>query len=126
LNTPASGLLADTPYGFNSRFGDVKGTNPEELIAAAHAGCFTMALSAALTSAGHAPTSLDTTAAVTLAKTGDKFSITRIDLTTRGVVPGLAETEFQRLAEDAKQNCIISRAIANVPMTLDAALAVTA
>jgi osmotically inducible protein OsmC len=84
-------------YSFKTRFEGAPGTTPEELLGAAHAGCFTMALSAALTSAGHAPTSLDTTAAVTLAKTGDKFSITRIDLTTRGVVPGLAETEFQRL-----------------------------
>ena len=113
-------------YSFKTRFEGAPGTTPEELLGAAHAGCFTMALSAALTTAGHVPTSLDTTAAVTLAKTGDKFSITRIDLTTRGVVAGLAEAEFQRLAEDAKQNCIISRAIANVPMTLDAALAVTA
>ena len=88
-------------YSFKTRFEGAPGTTPEELLGAAHA-------------------------AVTLAKTGDKFSITRIDLTTRGVVAGLAETEFQRLAEDAKQNCIISRAIANVPMTLDAALAVTA
>jgi osmotically inducible protein OsmC len=113
-------------YSFKTRFEGAPGTTPEELLGAAHAGCFTMALSAALTTAGHAPTSLDTAAAVTLAKTGDKFSITRIDLTTRGVVPGLAESEFQRLAEDAKKNCIISRAISNVPMTLDAALAVTA
>jgi osmotically inducible protein OsmC len=85
-----------------------------------------MALSAALTTAGHAPTSLDTTAKVTLAKTGDKFSITKIDLTTRGVVPGLPESEFQRLAEDAKKNCIVSRAISGVPMTVDATLVVTA
>ena len=113
-------------YSFNGRFDNAPGTTPEELFGAAHAGCFTMALSAALTTAGHPPTSLDTTTAVTLEKTGDKFSITRIDLTTRGVVPGLAESEFQRLAEDARKNCIISRAIANVSMTLDAALAVTA
>jgi len=113
-------------YSFKTRFEGAPGTTPEELLGAAHAACFTMALSGALTTAGHAPTSLDSTAAVTLEKTGDKFSITQIDLTTRGVVAGLAETEFQRLAEDAKQNCIISRAIANVPMTLDAALAVTA
>jgi osmotically inducible protein OsmC len=85
-----------------------------------------MALSAGLTTAGHPPVSLDTTAAVTLAKVGDAFAITRIDLTTRGVVPGLAESEFQRLAEDAKKNCIISRAISAVPMTVDATLLVTA
>src|SRR3954469_10923054 len=80
LNTPASGLLADTPYGFNSRFGDVKGTNPEELIAAAHAGCFTMALSARLTEAGHPPTSLDTRADVSLSTDGGP-SISAIRLT---------------------------------------------
>jgi osmotically inducible protein OsmC len=120
-----SGAFQGT-YSFKTRFEGAPGTTPEELLGAAHAGCFTMALSAALTTAGHAPTSLDTTAAVTLAKTGDKFSITQIALTTRGVVPGLAEAEFQRLARDAMTNCIISRAISNVPMTLDAALAVTA
>jgi lipoyl-dependent peroxiredoxin len=113
-------------YSFRARFEGAPGTTPEELLGAAHAGCFTMALSAGLTTAGHAPTSLDTTAAVTLAKAGDKFAITQIDLTTRGVVPGLADADFKRLAEDAMKNCIISRAIANVPMTLDATLVVTA
>lgn len=114
------------PYSFKTRFEGAPGTNPEELLGAAHAGCFTMALSLGLTTAGHPPTSLDTTAAVTLAKVNDAFAITRIDLTTRGVVVGLAESEFKRLAEDAKKNCIISRAISNVPMTLDARLLVTA
>lgn len=118
-----STVLSATPYSFSTRFEGAPGTNPEELLAASHAGCFTMALSLGLTTAGHPPTSLDTTAAVTLAKVGDKFSITRIDLTLRGVVPGLSEADFQRLAEDAKANCIISRAIANVPMTLTATLA---
>jgi lipoyl-dependent peroxiredoxin len=113
-------------YSFKTRFEGAPGTNPEELLGAAHAGCFTMALAAALGKAGHPPTSLDTTAAVTLAKVGESFSITRIDLTTRGVVPGLGEDEFKRQAEDAKKNCIISRAISNVPMTLDATLFVTA
>src|SRR3954453_6738186 len=113
-------------YSFKTRFEGAPGTTPEELLGAAHAGCFTMALSAARTTAGHAPTSLDTTAAVTLAKTGDKFSITRIDLTTRGVVPGLAESEFQRLGGGGEKKCNLSRRIFNVPMTLDAALAVTA
>ena len=81
-----------------------------------------MALSLGLTLAGHPPTSLDTTAAVTLAKVGESFAITRIDLTLKGVVPGLSEADFKRLAEDAKKNCIISRAISGVPMTLDATL----
>ena len=111
------------PYSFKSRFEGAPGTTPEELLGAAHAGCFTMALSLGLTTAGHPPTSLDTSAAVTLAKVGESFAITRIDLTLKGVVPGLSEADFKRLAEDAKKNCIISRAIANVPMTLDAKLA---
>lgn len=111
------------PYSFKSRFEGAPGTTPEELLGAAHAGCFTMALSLGLSAAGHPPTSLDTTAAVALAKVGDAFSITRIDLTLRGVVPGISEGEFKRLAEEAKSNCIVSRAIANVPMTLDATLA---
>lgn len=111
------------PYSFKSRFEGAPGTTPEELLGAAHAGCFTMALSLGLTTAGHPPSSLDTTAAVTLAKVGDAFSITRIDLTLRGVVPGVSESEFQRLAEDAKKNCIVSRALGSVPMTLSATLA---
>ncbi len=111
------------PYSFKSRFEGAPGTTPEELLGAAHAGCFTMALSLGLTTAGHPPTSLDTTAAVTLAKVGDAFAITRIDLKTRGVVPGLSAADFTRLAEDAKKNCIVSRAISNVPMTLEATLA---
>ena len=109
-------------YSFKTRFEGAPGTNPEELLGAAHAGCFTMALSAGLTTAGHPPTSLDTTAVVTLGKIGEQTAVTRIDLTLKGVVPGLAEAEFKRLAEDAKKNCIISRAISAVPMTLDATL----
>jgi lipoyl-dependent peroxiredoxin len=110
------------PYSFKARFEGAPGTTPEELLGAAHAGCFTMALSLGLTTAGHPPTSLDTSAAVTLAKVGESFAITRIDLTLKGVVPGLSEADFKRLAEDAKKNCIISRAISNVPMTLEAKL----
>ena len=110
------------PYSFSARFEGAPGTTPEELLGAAHAGCFAMALSLGLTTAGHPPTSLDTSAVVTLGKVGESFAITRIDLTLKGVVPGLSETEFQRLAEDAKSNCIVSRAISNVPMTLDAKL----
>ena len=109
-------------YSFKTRFEGAPGTTPEELLGAAHAGCFTMALSLGLTTAGHPPAKLDTTATVVLGKTGDGFAITRIDLALTGVVPGLSAEEFQRLAEDAKKNCIISRAIANVPMTLAATL----
>lgn len=110
------------PYSFGTRFESAPGTNPEELLGAAHAGCFTMALSLGLTKAGHPPANLDTTAAVELDKTGDAFSVTRIRLTTRGRVPGLDEAKFRELAEDAKKNCIISRALSGVPMELDAAL----
>lgn len=111
------------PYSFKSRFEGAPGTTPEELLGAAHAGCFTMALSLGLTTAGHPPTSLDTNAAVVLGKVDDKISITRIDLTLTGVVPGLSQAEFERLAEDAKKNCIVSRALGSVPMTLSATLA---
>jgi osmotically inducible protein OsmC len=110
------------PYSFKTRFEGAPGTTPEELLGAAHAGCFTMALSLGLTTAGHPPTSLDTNAAVVLGKVDDKISITRIDLTLTGVVPGLSQAEFERLAEDAKKNCIVSRALAGVPMTLSAKL----
>lgn len=110
------------PYSFISRFESGTGTNPEELLGAAHAACFTMALSNMLATAGHAPKNVTTTATVHLEKTDGKFGITGVDLVTRGQVPGIAEAEFQRLAQDAKVNCIISRALASVPMTLDAKL----
>ena len=80
------------PYSFKTRFEGAPGTTPEELLGAAHAGCFTMALSLGLTTAGHPPTSLDTSAVVTLGKVGEAFAITRIDLTLKGVVPGLSES----------------------------------
>jgi lipoyl-dependent peroxiredoxin len=110
------------PFSFKSRFEDGSGTNPEELIAAAHAGCFSMAFSNALASAGHTPTSVKTTAAVHLAKTDDGFGITRIDLTTRGEVPGLDDAEFQKIALEAKAGCPVSKALASVEITLDAQL----
>lgn len=110
------------PYSFTSRFESGSGTNPEELLGAAHAGCFSMALSLALSLAGHAPTSVTTTATVHLRKVGEGFGITGIDLVTRGVVPGITAAEFQRLAEATKTGCIISKALSAVPMTLDAQL----
>jgi lipoyl-dependent peroxiredoxin len=122
LATPASGLMADTPYGFNSRFGDVKGTNPEELIAAAHAGCFTMALSAKLTEAGHPPASLDTRAEVDLSTDGGP-SISAIRLKVKAKVPGMDAVEFRALAEDAEKNCPVSRALSAVPISMEATLA---
>ncbi len=104
-----SGVLADTPYSFNTRFGDEKGTNPEELIAAAHASCFTMALSFALAGAGYNEGTLETSAAVTLDKDGDGFKITRSDLTLTASVPGIDPEQFASIAADAKANCPISK-----------------
>jgi osmotically inducible protein OsmC len=106
------------PYSFKSRFEDGKDTNPEELIGAAHAACFSMALSAGLAKAGHKPTSVSTTATVNLDLVGAGSQITRIDLATHGVVPKLSEAEFRQFAEDTKVNCIVSKALASVPMTL--------
>src|SRR5689334_14836028 len=95
----ASGVLEDTPYSFNTRFGDEKGTNPEELVAAAHAGCFTMALSFALARAGFSEGTLETTAAVKLDSDGEGgFSITRSDLTLKANIPGIAQDQFEALA----------------------------
>lgn len=110
------------PYSFASRFESGGGTNPEELLGAAHAGCFSMALAAALSAKGHVPTSITTTATVHLNKVGAGFAITGIDLVTRGVVPGVAEAEFKQMAEETKTGCIVSKALSAVPMTLDAAL----
>jgi lipoyl-dependent peroxiredoxin len=106
-----SGVLKDQFYGFNTRFGDEPGTNPEELIAAAHASCFTMALSFALAREGHTDGSLETTAKVTLDKQGEGFAITRSDLTLTAKVPGIGEEEFARIAADAKANCPVSKAL---------------
>lgn len=104
-----SGALADQPYGFATRFEDEPGTNPEELIAAAHASCFTMALSLALAKAGHSRGMLDTTANVTLDKDGDGFRITKSALELRANVPGISGDDFATIAEDAKKNCPVSK-----------------
>jgi osmotically inducible protein OsmC len=122
LSTPASGLMADTPYGFNTRFGDKKGTNPEELIAAAHAGCFTMALSARLSEAGHPPTSLDTRAEVDLSLEGGP-SLSAIRLKVTAQVPGIDPAKFRAIAQDAEKNCPVSRALSAVPISMEATLA---
>ncbi len=107
------------PYTFASRFGDdVSATNPEELIAAAHAGCFTMALDAALSRAGHVPERLHTTARVKIEKVGDAFTITLITLELEGSVPGLSKEEFETFAGDAKKNCPVSRALAGTEIEL--------
>jgi osmotically inducible protein OsmC len=120
----ASGSGAvDVPYSFNTRFGGEPGTNPEELLAASHAGCFTMALAFALTQAGHAPKNVDTTATVHLTRDPDGFSIPGIDLVTTADVPGLDEATFQTIADAAKKGCPLSKALASVPITLTATLA---
>ena len=116
-----SGVLAQTPYSFRTRFENEKGTNPEELIAAAHAGCFTMALAFQLQSAGYTPTELRTEAAVTLEQEGQGFRITRSALTLRAQVPSLDEAAFVRLAGDAEKNCPVSKVL-NAEITLDAKL----
>ena len=104
-----SGALSNKPYGFNTRFEDEAGTNPEELIAAAHASCFTMALSFALARAGYSEGALDTTAVVTLDKDGDGFSVTRSDLTLTANVPGIDPEDFAKIADEAKTGCPISK-----------------
>ncbi|MEV4754048.1 OsmC family protein [Micromonospora sp. NPDC049559] len=110
VRTGKGGLAGN--YSFKSRFEEGEGTNPEELIAAAHAGCFSMAFSKALADAGYTGTSVDTTAKVHLDKTDAGFTVTRIDLETVGAVPGIDEAEFKKLAEAAKENCPISRLLA--------------
>src|SRR5688572_25346316 len=110
------------PYSFKSRFEDGKGTNPEELIAAAHAGCFSMALSGALTKAGSPPTRIETTAKVGLEKVADGFKIPSIHLETKATVPGLDDAKFQEIAEQAKKNCPVSKVLSGAEITLDATL----
>ena len=102
------------PYSFKSRFEEGEGTNPEELIAGAHAGCFSMALSGELGRAGHAAETVETTATVHVEKVPDGFAITRIELDTRARVPGIEDEEFQRHAEAAKKGCPVSQALAAV------------
>jgi osmotically inducible protein OsmC len=120
--TSPSGVLEATPYSFNTRFGDEKGTNPEELIAAAHAGCFTMALSFALARAGFSEGSLETTAAVKLEQQGEGFAVTRSDLSLKAQVPGISPDQFEELAAGAKANCPISKLL-NAEITLTHELA---
>jgi lipoyl-dependent peroxiredoxin len=110
------------PYTFKSRFEGGKETNPEELIAAAHAGCFTMALTAALARQQMAPTRIHTTASVHIEQTGGAYAIPRIELTTRASIPGIDAAEFAALAVYAKENCPVSKALAGVQISLDAEL----
>jgi osmotically inducible protein OsmC len=109
-------------YSFQSRFEEGEGTNPEELIAAAHAGCFSMAFSAELGKAGHDPKRVSTEARVSLVKGDEGFSINRITLVTEAEVPGISEDEFQKIAEAAKKGCPVSRALAGPEIKLEATL----
>ena len=119
-----TGALKDHPYGFASRFeDDRRGTNPEELLGAAHAACLTMAFSFACDKAGLATTNVDTRASVRLAKQGEGFLIDRIALTMQATVPGIDDAKFQEIANAAKRDCPLSKALASVPeITLKATL----
>lgn len=116
-----SGALKNNPYGFNTRFEDTPGTNPEELIGAAHAGCFSMALSMMLGEAKLTPERIDTAAEVTLDKQDDGFAITAVHLVLRAKVPGASEEQFLEIANTAKQGCPVSKVL-NADITLDAKL----
>ncbi len=123
--TSTSGVLNNTPYSTSARFENEDGkagTNPEELIAAAHAGCFSMALSFQLTEAGFVPTELKTEASVRLDPGDNGFSITSIELNLTGTVPGISEEEFLRLANAAKAGCPVSKALSAVSISLNAKL----
>lgn len=110
------------PYSFPSRFENGQGTNPEELIAAAHAGCFSMAFSLFLGNAGYTPTRIDTTAKVHLEPSGGGFAISRIELQTEADIPGIDEATFQQQAQAAKENCPVSKALAGPQISLTAKL----
>ncbi len=116
-----SGVLSTVPYSFGTRFENVKGTNPEELIAAAHAGCFSMALSAQLGGAGLTPQSIRTTASVTLDKVDAGFAVTGIHLAVTAKIPGADRAAFEKAANEAKAGCPISKLL-KAPITMDAKL----
>jgi lipoyl-dependent peroxiredoxin len=116
-----SGVLSAQPYGFGTRFEGQPGTNPEELIAAAHAACFTMATSFALAKAGHADGTLDTRCTVTLDKDGDGFAVTRSALSLTASIPGISAEDFARIADEAKAGCPISKLL-NCEITLEKTL----
>jgi osmotically inducible protein OsmC len=116
-----SGVLKETPYSFSTRFENGIGTNPEELIAAAHAGCFTMATTAALDRAGFTPDKLATTATLTLEQVAGNWTITTVDLQLSARVPGIDAKKFDEIAADAKASCPVSRVL-NAKISLDAKL----
>jgi osmotically inducible protein OsmC len=117
-----SGALVNVPYSAGMRFGEEKGTNPEELLAAAHAGCFNMALAFGLSGAGHQPEELSTTAVVSIEQEGGGYTIKTVALTLKGRVPGISEDEFRKAAEDAKAGCPVSKLFKGAEITLDAQL----
>ncbi|MDD2047260.1 OsmC family protein [Pseudomonas putida] len=121
LLSTESGALKDNPYGFNTRFEGQPGTNPEELIGAAHAGCFSMALSMLLGEAGFTADRIDTTAEVTLDKQPDGFAITAVHLILKAKVPGASEEQFLEVANKAKAGCPVSKVL-NAQISLDASL----
>ena len=116
-----TGVLHDAPYGFHSRFEDGPGTNPEELLGAAHAGCYTMALAAGLEQAGFTPARIETKAVVTLDKEGDGFAITTVELISRAVVPRIDVATFDSIAQATKEGCPVSKVL-KARITLDARL----
>ena len=119
--TTKSGALSDYPYGFASRFEGKPGTNPEELIGAAHSGCFTMALSLILEQAGFKAEEMNTKAEISLVKQGDGFAITKSQLTLRAKIPGIDDAKFKELAGMAEKGCPVSKVL-NCEIVLDAAL----
>jgi osmotically inducible protein OsmC len=119
--TTQSGTLKETPYSFTTRFGDGKGTNPEELIAAAHAGCFSMALAFRLSGAGHPPERLQTKADLSIVQEAGGWRIAAVTLNLKAKVPGLAREEFLKLADEAKATCPVSKVL-NAEITLKAEL----
>ena len=121
MSTPQSGLFAEQRYSFNTRFGEEKGTNPEELLAAAHAGCFSMALGFMLGTAGHVATRIDTRAEVLMETVEGGPTVVGVNLIVTATVPGLDAAGFAAIADNAKKNCVISRAL-GVPITLQASL----
>jgi osmotically inducible protein OsmC len=120
--TSDSGVLSNTPYSFKTRFENERGTNPEELIAAAHAGCFTMALAFQLQNAGFTPTELSTEAAVSIVQEGGGYTIDRSALTLRANVPGIDRARFEELARAAEKNCPVSKVL-DAEITMDFTLA---
>jgi osmotically inducible protein OsmC len=122
MSTPQSGLFAEQNYSFKTRFGDEKGTNPEELLAAAHAGCFSMALSAVLSKAGFTAERIETRAEAMMEPGMDPGpTVTGVHLIVSAIVPGISAEKFAEIANAAKAGCVISRALA-VPVTMDASL----